>query len=56
VGIETAPPGGWTIPFVVAGIDGTQAWWIVKEFSPPLFIPEGSPIHIDAGSLAVTIT
>lgn len=55
-GTAAAPAGGWTIPFVVAGIDGTPSWWIVKEFSPPLFVPEGASISIDAGSFSVTVT
>jgi hypothetical protein len=54
-GAELAPVGGWTIPFVVVGIDGTQAWSIVKEFDPPLFVPEGDVLSIPPGSLDVAI-
>ena len=55
-GTDTAPPGGWTIPFVVVGINDVQTWWIVKEFSPPLFVPEGSTVSISPGDLEVTIS
>lgn len=53
-GTDAAPPGGWTIPFAVVGIGDVQTWWIVKEFSPPLFVPEGSTISIAAGEFTVT--
>jgi hypothetical protein len=37
------------------GINDVQTWWIVKEFSPPLFVPEGFTMSIDPGSLSVTM-
>lgn len=55
-GTDTAPPGGWTIPFAVVGIDGAQMWCIVKEFDPPLFVPEGASISLSAGAFDVTIS
>lgn len=55
-GADPAPVGGWSIPFVAVGINDVQTWWIVKEFSPPLFVPEGYSVSISAGDLAVTIS
>lgn len=54
-GTFPAPPGGWTIPFVTVGIPDVQTWWIVREFDPPLFVPEGGTLSIDPGDFTVTI-
>jgi hypothetical protein len=54
-GADLAPVGGWTIPFVVAGIDGVNTWFVVREFAPPLFVPEGGSASLDSGALSVTI-
>jgi hypothetical protein len=54
-GADLAPVGGWTIPFVVVGISRVQAWSIVMEFDPPLFVPEGNSVTINAAGLDVTV-
>lgn len=53
-GTDTAPPGGWTIPFAVVSLEGVMVC-VVVEFDPPLFVPEGGTISISAGDLTVTI-
>lgn len=42
--------------FVIVGINDVQTWWIVKEFTPPLFVPEGGVVSTAIGELGVLIS
>lgn len=54
-GTDAAPGGGWSIPYVVVGIDGGgNTWWIVRQFSPPLSIAPGGSVALSAGDLTAT--
>jgi hypothetical protein len=54
--VETAPAGGWSVSHVVAGVDGSMGWVIVKQFDPPLFFAEGVVFWLHAGTLDVTVS